>query len=347
VAIGTVADIVPLLGENRVFVRNGLKALRTTDKSGLQQLMRVANLENGEITPGKVAFQLGPRLNAAGRTEHATYSVDLLTTQSQAEAGDLAQFLDRLNRGRRKLENEILAEAAAMIEKKFDRDRDYVLIAHSEGWHVGIVGIVASKILERYHRPVILLGVEDSIAKGSARSIEGFDIHHALSRCSDHLLTFGGHKMAAGLKLPVDRIESFREAINAIAREQLTHENLQPRLLIDAEVSPNELNDDLVAGINQLEPFGASNPRPVLMMRNARQIYAPRVVGTNHLKLKVECGGRNFDAIGFSMGETLNELLDTEQTTLDLAFSPMLSRWNGQENLELELKDLRFSGTPS
>jgi single-stranded-DNA-specific exonuclease len=206
---------------------------------------------------------------------------------------------------------------------------------------------VASKILERYYRPVILLAAEDGVAKGSARSIEGFDIHHALSQCSEHLLTFGGHTMAAGLKLPVERIESFREAINALAREQLTDEQLQPRLFIDAEVSPDELTDDLLVGLDQLEPFGASNPRPIMVMRNAKQVHAPRIVGTNHLKLRVECRGRSFDAIGFSMGETLNELLDTEQKTLDLAFTPLLSQWNGQKKLDLELRDLRFSDTPS
>jgi single-stranded-DNA-specific exonuclease len=338
VAMATVADVVPLTGANRILVAHGLQELTAARRPGIRALKEAAGLEpDARITAGQVGFRLGPRVNAAGRLHDASLGLQMLTSDSLEEARRLAQVLDRANAERQGIESTILSEALKQAEG-LKESRGLVLYA--EGWHPGVIGIVASRVVERFHRPTVVVGVNDGVGKGSARSIEAFHLFDALSGCSDLLARFGGHKYAAGLTIEAPKLPAFREAFERIATQRLSPEDLIPRCRVDAVVTPRELDEPAVEALQKLGPFGQGNPEPVLVLR--RQMARPRVVtpktgyGSAHLKLAL-VDAPSVDAIGFGMADRLVLV----EGPVDLAFQVGVDTFRGQRRVSLRLKDLR------
>jgi len=340
VALGTVADIVPLVGENRALVRAGLARLDRTDNPGLAALLALANRNGQPLQAESITYFLAPRLNAAGRTEHASLAVELLTTNERRRAAELARQLDELNTRRRVVEQGIFEEALRLVAEQCRMETDPVYIVVGQRWHLGVVGIVASKLSDRFHRPVIILSETDGLVRGSARSIAGLDIHTVLGRCADILTTFGGHREAAGLTLPADRLPALRERLNAAADELFQDEDACDELPVDGVCRPDDLSVDAVDDLLGLEPCGYGNPKAVFALLAADVTREPRLVGHNHLKLSVAAGASDFDVIGFGMGAALPELRAI-QGPIDLAFQPVLSQWSGSMQVELQLQDFR------
>ena len=340
VAMATVADVVPLTGANRILVHHGLQELSAGRRHGVRALKEVAGLEaDSPITAGQVGYRLGPRINAAGRLHDASLGLQLLCSESLDAARSLAQVLDRANAERQGIESGILTEALAQAAERAEQSRGFVLYA--DGWHPGVIGIVASRVVERFHRPTVMVGVKDGVGKGSARSIEGFHLYDAISGCADLLARFGGHKHAAGLTVEARHLPAFREAFERIARQRLTPEDLIPRCKVDAVVSVNELDERAVEALQRLGPFGQGNPEPVLVLRH--QVARPRVLphksgGAGHLKLAL-VDAPSVDAIGFGMADRLA----LTEGPVDLAFQASFDTFRGQRRLSLKLKDLRIA----
>jgi len=338
VALGTVADIVPLVGENRIIVRHGLDQLEATRWVGMEALKDVAAI-GGELNTGHLGFQLGPRINAAGRIGEPMQALRLLTTSDPLEARNIAKMLDRNNQERREIERKMADDAFAEIDAYFDPARHFGLVVAREGWHPGVVGIVASRVSRHYNRPAIIMGIEeDGSARGSCRGIEEFELLGALQTCEEHLSTYGGHKMAAGLAVKPGALENFRKAFGAAAAEALREVDLSPVQHVDAEIEVNELDWDFFEKLKQLRPFGQSNPEPVWGLRSVRVFGAPRVVGQKHLKLDVAAGERTFEAIAFNYPL---ELLPGGE--IDVAFKLQENLWNGTSSLQLQVQDIRAS----
>lgn len=339
VALSTVADVVPLQNENRFFVREGLAQITRGARCGIRALKRVARIER-DCDAGIVAFRLAPRINAAGRLAHADIGVRLLTTESDGEARDLAEQLERLNRERQKIEEGTTAEALAMVKGS---ELPAALVVAARHWHLGVVGIVAARLVERYHRPAVVIAVnEQGIGKGSARSVPGFDLYQALSSCRDLLEGFGGHPAAAGLTIKEARLPEFRDRFAEVAAGWAGDRSSPPLLHVDAEVDLREIDQQLVRELGLLHPFGAGNPEPTLAVKNL-SILNQRVVGDGHLKLTVRHGNsRPFDSIGFRMG-SLAELGLSAERAIDLVFVPELNHWNGLDRVQLRIRDLKAS----
>lgn len=344
VALGTVADIVPLKGENRSLVTHGLARLRGTRRPGLLQLMDRARLNPARIDTESISFGLAPRLNAAGRTEHATFSVELLLSDDHKHARELARRLDEFNQNRRKIEQGILDEALAIIEAgaetaEWDMNGP-VLVVANEGWHLGVLGIVASRLLSRFYKPTIVVTLGEQAGRGSGRSIPGFDLHAALTHCSEHLNQFGGHPMAAGLEVTPRRLAGFARQINEYARSTMPPEAARRLVTLDTEADAAELTLESVGQLAHMEPFGVDNPKPVVSVRDCVLIEQPRVMKERHLRLNV-CGpdGRRLTAIGWGMAERFADL--AEGTAVSLAGTPFINEWNGRTSVELELADVR------
>lgn len=338
VALGTVADVVPLTGENRVFVRHGMEAIARSRRPGLRALLNVAGFADRPITPHAIGFGLGPRLNAAGRTNDATLALKLLLTADPREAEFIARQLDELNRERQDIEKSILEASLEEVAAPGAAAMPHFLVVGGAGWHLGVVGIVASRLTELFDVPAIVLGIEEDLAKGSARSVRGFDIHDALSACSSHLVTWGGHAGAAGLKLRVSQLPAFRQAINDHAEGVMARADRSVRLTVDAEVDASDITWAFYGDLQRLQPFGEGNPQPNLLMRGVRSVVAPRIVGKNHLKLRLRAGQREFEAIGFGKAE-LRELFESSE--VDIVFRAVENNFNGASRLELELVDGR------
>jgi single-stranded-DNA-specific exonuclease len=333
VALGTVADVVSLVGANRILVRAGLEVLATSRRPGVRALKRVAGIPEGvPVGAGQVGFRLAPRINAAGRLDDAGRGVRLLLSADPAEAEALASELDRENQARQEIERRILAEA---IEDAGARVREGVrgLVLARDGWHAGVVGIVASRIVERFHRPAVLVALADEGGKGSGRSIEGFHLHDALSACASHLARFGGHRHAAGVTVDRDRLPAFRAAFEEHAAARLSDEDLVPRCRIDAWVEQGEVTERAAEDLARLGPFGAGHPEPVFALRGAPT--KARTVGANGAHLKLGLGG--LDAIGFGMGDRIAAC----GGALEAAFSIGFDEWDGTRRLQLKLRDVR------
>jgi len=335
-ALGTIADLVPLKGENRIIASFGLKELTAGGRTGIRELKRVAAVVD-PVGSGDVGFRLAPRLNAAGRLDDAKRGVELLLTSDRDEASVIAAELDAANRERQEIEKEILSEALAMAQSQEMAGRKSIVMA-SDNWHPGVIGIVASRVVEAFHRPVILIALQDGVGKGSGRSIPALHLYNAIAACGEHLVKFGGHKQAAGLTVDEETLEAFTALFDEVVAGQLTEDDLSPVLQIDAELSPDEITTDLVVQIGLLRPFGMGNPEPLFMLRGARVLQS-RVLKESHLKMRLEARGRIFDAIGFGMAA---KGVDTE--LVDITFVPELNVWNGSESLQLRLKDIRRSG---
>jgi single-stranded-DNA-specific exonuclease len=308
VALGTSADIVPLINENRILTKFGIRQIVRTTKPGLKKLIFVAGLMGKEISTGQVVFILAPRINAIGRLGDAVKAIKLLTTRDENVATEIARFLESENKRRKAIDQQTLAEALAQIEDDVDMDGERAIVLSSSGWHQGVIGIVASRLVEKYYLPTVLISIDGGVGKGSARSIPAFHMYEALKSCDDILLRFGGHKYAAGLTIDPKNIPEFRQRLQAIAREQLTPDDLTAKLKIDAELDLDEIDMEFVKMIELFAPFGPQNMRPVFMTRNINIVGQPYVVGRNHLKMKVRTGNRDYDVIGFNFGEHANSL---------------------------------------
>ncbi|MGH8066465.1 MAG: single-stranded-DNA-specific exonuclease RecJ [Candidatus Entotheonellia bacterium] len=339
VALGTIADIAPLLGENRILVRHGLQELTHSQKLGVQTLKRVARIAEQDIGPRQVGFTLAPRLNAAGRLAAAKAGVELLLSDDAMRAEQLARYLDAVNRERQVVQAQIYEEAKAAIEADGGVDNRWAIVLASERWHPGVVGIVASKLVEEYGRPTVLIGLEGETGKGSGRSIAAFHLYKALVACQELLAGFGGHEHAAGVRIHRDQVPPFGEALNRVAREQLSQADCTPLLGIDAEVRLEEIDDTLLQFIERLEPFGEGNPQPVFLARGVEVVGAPTLVGKEqqHLRLTLRQGHMTLPAIGFAMGRRLTHAKDG---VLDLAFTPQRHVWKAREECQMVLRDL-------
>jgi single-stranded-DNA-specific exonuclease len=337
VALATVCDVVPLTGANRILVQHGLDALARADRPGVRALKEVAKLETeGPVSAGQVGFHLGPRINAAGRLDDATLGLQLLRTRSLAEARELAEKLDKANEERRQIERRMLVEAVAQAE---ERQGARGLVLWAEGWHPGVVGIVAARVVERFHKPTLVIGVQGGVGKGSARSIEGFHLVEALGECAEHLSKFGGHRHAAGVTLDAERLIDFRREFEAVAARRLREEDLEARCPVDALVQPEELTERAVSALAALGPFGAGNPEPLFVAESLHargRIVAAKSGGVAHLKLVLP-DAPSIDAIGFGLGPRIAEL----DGPIDLAFQPSIDTWNGRTRVSLKIRDFR------
>jgi single-stranded-DNA-specific exonuclease len=338
VALATVADVVPLQDENRYLVRQGLDLISRGVRPGIKALKSVAGVDR-TCTAGTIAFRLAPRINAAGRLAHADLGVQLLTTESEADAHRIAGQLEQLNRERQAIEEKTVTQALAAVNPD---DLHAALVVASRDWHLGVVGIVAARLVERYHRPAVVIAInEDGIGKGSARSIPGFDLYQALAACRHVLKGYGGHPAAAGLTIEEARLPEFVQGFQRVAAGWSEQHGRDPLLHVDAEVKLMDVGPHAVRELDRLHPFGAGNPEPVFVVRNLAMLDM-RVVGDGHLKLTVrQQGSTPFESIGFRLGDLLTHRGLSRTASIDLAFMPELNRWNGFDRIQLRIKDLR------
>ena len=343
-AIGTLADVVPLVGENRVIAKLGLDLLtKGPHKVGLRALLDVSGLTGKTIDSYHVGFMLAPRVNAAGRMSTPDIAARLLLAADEAMADEvrlLAQQLDGENLRRQEEEAEILAAAKKIVTTDPDVGARSVLVVAGDGWHRGVIGIVASKLVDAFHRPAIVLSIEDGVAHGSCRSIAQFDMLGALERCAHLFTRFGGHRQAAGLALDASRIKELRRAVNEVADETLGPDDLMPRLRIDGDLTFRGITGGVAAGVAALAPFGAGNPRPVFAARGVQIIDGPRKLKERHLKMALKQDGRVFRAIAWRAAERQDALGD--QRTIDVAFSLDQNQYNGEVFVELNIADFRL-----
>ncbi len=336
VALGTVADIVPLRGENRIFVQRGAIEIARPTRLGLKKLIEVSGVRPPILTED-IGFRLGPRLNAAGRLSTAEKSLQLLLTQDEGEAAELAEFLDKQNRGRQEVEKQIFVAAEEKIADEFESTRDAAIVVSARGWHPGVLGIVASRIVRKYHRPAIVIGFdENGVGKGSGRSIEGLNLVEALTRCADKIDKYGGHEMAAGLTIQEKNVDLFSEAFRQTARELLSDENLQPRLRLDHELAFSELNFDFLRWHEMLQPFGNGNPQPLFFARGVESAAVPRVVTDKHLVLRLRQQNYHQRAIYFGGASVA-----LPPTPWDVAFRIKADEYEGDTRLEMQVEALR------
>jgi single-stranded-DNA-specific exonuclease len=336
VAVGTVADVVSLRGENRILVRHGLAVLNRSAAAGWTALREVAGLRK-TLTAYHIAYGLGPRLNAAGRLDTAERSLELLLTGDPRRAQAIARELDAANRERQALEAQILREAQAEIDAAYDPAAHFGLVVGRAGWHAGVIGIVASRLAARYRRPVAVIAFdEDGAGRGSCRSIEDYHLLRGLEQCREHLLTFGGHEMAAGLEIERGRLDAFRAAFNVAAARELSARDLRPVQPVHAWLELEQVDWELLAAVEQLEPFGQDNPQPVFAARGVRLAQPPRRVGEKHLRLTLAAGDKQYPAIGFGLGERV-----IPEGPLDVAFYLQRDNFNGADALQLNLRDFR------
>ena len=337
VSLGTVADMVPLVDENRIFVKYGLKLLTEGSRVGIKALKEVSGLKDVPITTAHIGFRLGPRINAPGRIDRAEEGLRLLITKDPGEAESLAKSLEVKNSRRQQMENEIVREIKERIETDEKFREKKILVLSSRNWHPGVIGICASRIVEEYYRPTVLIALDGEKGKGSARSIEAFHLYNGLKGCESLLEGFGGHKHAAGLTILSEKIEEFEKALEEIASQNLLDENLIPRISIDAAINLKEVTENLIDDLDRLAPFGYSNPEPTFCSYDLNR-YSSMVVGNGHLKMKIKEDGIFYDAIGFNMA---NHFSPSDQT-IRLAFVPQFNTWQGMKSIQLRIKDIKI-----
>jgi len=339
VALGTVADIVPLIEENRILVKSGLKMLIDSRRSGIQALSKLCGIKKDQImTTDDIAFRLAPRLNAMGRLGSATRAVHLLTTDNETEASLIATQMDALNAQRQAIESRIISESKQGIEKMGDLGGRRTIVLFDPRWHRGVVGIVASKIVEEYCRPTLILNLEGDLLKGSGRSIDGFDLYQALSDLSGLLKQFGGHDHAAGVTLESQKIGEFCDRFEEIASKRIDLKDMTPRIEVDARVGLESINPQILKEIELLLPFGHKNPQPIFWAGPSK-VISSRVVGKDHLKLKIREKGITLDCIAFGKGE----FHPLEGKSVDILFHVGTNTWQGVESIQLVIVDLRLN----
>ena len=333
VALGTIADIVPLADMNRILVKYGLKELENNNRPGILALKEVSGIGMGEISAGQVSFRLAPRLNAGGRVSRGQIGVELLLTKDHTQAAKIAEELEHANRERQTIEERIYKEAKDIIQREGLMHRSGLVLS-ADGWHPGVVGIVASKLAEEFWQPTILIAIEEEEGKGSARSIVGFNLYESLKECGEHLLGFGGHKYAAGLKISRDKLKIFSESFERTVRGKIAKEDLIRTIFIDAEVELREFTSELLKNLSLFPPHGPANPKPIFSTKRKLPLSEVRIVGEDSLKFKLKDAKRIYEIIGFGMGY-LAPMLPSE---LKIAFYPQMNDWKGVKRLQLELK---------
>ena len=352
VALGTIADVVPLTGENRILANFGLQGLAASKDTGIAALINACGLNGEKLDSADIGFKLAPRLNAAGRMGHARLAVELFTKAGPAKAAEIATYLEQQNRLRQKIEKQITEQAVEQMKTLgFDPAQQRSIVLTGETWHGGVVGIVASRIVDKFNCPTIILSTDNGIAKGSGRSVPGFDLYTAISACSEHLEAFGGHTMAAGLTLKIENIEPFRHAFNAYARSVTIEEDLTAKLDIDAEVALTDLDLATAQSIQRLAPFGAGNPQVLLVARGIKLVGKPRTMGkkADHLQMTVAAAendephmtpGGMMRVVAFGKAKWEKKLIDAE--SFDLAFEPHINHFNGNTTVEMIARDIIF-----
>jgi single-stranded-DNA-specific exonuclease len=338
VALATVADIAPLRGENRVLVRYGLKLLNETTNIGLRALIRSSGLEGKPLTAGRIGFVLAPRLNAVGRLGRALRGVELLMSRDEHHANAIARELEEMNERRQEIDRATLERAREMV-LALDLEQTYGIVLAEQGWHPGVIGIVASRIVEEFGRPTILVALDGPEGKGSGRSIPAFDLHGGLTQCADLLRRYGGHRAAAGVTISADRVAEFAARFNDVALAQLTPGDLVPDLRVDLDVALAEVNDDLETVLRHMEPCGMGNPSPVLAARAVTVGRGVKAVGKDGIRFFVEQGPRTLSLVGWGMAPRIPELVPG--STIDVAFRLERDEWNGNSRLQGRLVDFR------
>ncbi len=343
VALAGAADIVPLVDENRILVKEGIEKINNNPRPGIQALMKRARMTPGNLSAGQIVFTVAPRINAVGRMGDAYRAVELFITKDYAEAERLASVLEGENFERRKVDEVTFSHAIELAREDIENNDSLGLVLHDDNWHPGVIGIVASRLVEKFYRPTIMLTTIDGVAKGSARSIVGFNIYEALQECKNLLVQFGGHKAAAGLEIKVDKIDEFRKRFNEILRETLTAQDVKPEVIIDQKISLHDITPKFVRILNQFAPFGPGNMRPVFLAENVNVKNMPRIVGTNHMVVSFSQNGtdRIYDSIGFNMGVFVN-LIEKDKNKVDIVFTIEKIVRDGRTYPQLRLKDLRI-----
>lgn len=344
VALAGAADIVPLVDENRILVREGLQIINTNPRPGISALIKCSRIEPGSLTAGQIVFTIAPRINAVGRLGDANRAVELFSTDDPVKAMELAQIFEDENVKRRSIDEATFSHAVNLVETTVDLENDYGIILHDNDWHPGVIGIVASRLVEKFHRPTIMLTTVDGIAKGSARSIPGFNIYEALQNCEDLLLQFGGHEAAAGLAVELDKIDLFRKRFNEILKQCIKAEDIFPEILIDAKISFSEISPKFIRILEQFAPFGPGNMKPVFLSEKVSVVNSPKIVGTNHLVTTFKQNGNDkvFDAIGFNLGY-FAEHIDKDRDLVDIVYSIETINKDGKIFPQLRIKDLRIN----
>lgn len=343
VALATVADVAPLRGENRILVRYGLRMLAETTHPGLRALMRSSGLDSRPLTAGRVGFMLAPRLNAAGRISDAALGLKLLLMEDEDDANALARDLEELNRHRQELDQKVLDDALRQLEAPEMRDR-YGLVLHREGWHPGVIGIVASRVVEQTARPAVLVAVEDGVGKGSGRSISAFDLHAGLSACSEYFERFGGHRAAAGLTIREEKLAAFSERFDEVAKAALKPDDLVPVLRVDLSLPIDAIGEELENFLKHFEPFGMGNPQPVFRSDSVKLAAPARRVGSNGLKFMFDTADGVLDGIGWGLADRPARV--DPSLAWDVAYRIERDSYRGVSRLQLKVADLRPSAPP-
>ncbi len=340
VGMGTIADIVPLTGENRILARFGLRTLESTSKPGIKALLQVAGLWGNELSSWHVVFVIAPRLNAVGRVGDPITAFKLLTSRHHNEALQMAHILEKENKRRKELDERIFEEALEQAERTLTPE-DRALVLVNDNWHLGVIGIVASRLVEKYYRPVVLISTIDGMGKGSARSIPGFHLLDAIRGASDYLSKFGGHKYAAGLCIEPEQIPKFREAFLSYASEHLSESDLVPQLFIDSKISPEEIDLNLIKWLELFTPHGPENMRPIFLIENVELAGEPRIVGSNHLRFRIKNQVGTLDTIGFGFGD-YREAISMRTRPLNLAVVIEKNTYFGDPDVQLRIKDIKL-----
>jgi single-stranded-DNA-specific exonuclease len=343
ITLGTSADLVPILDENRAIVHHGLKSLKKTEKPGLHALLEVSNLLEKELTVGRLIFGVAPRINAAGRLGDANRAVALFSTDNPIEAAEIARDLDEENRNRQDIQQTIVDEALLKVNSECDLQNENAIVLWEEGWHQGVIGIVASRIKEEFHRPTVIIAMENGVGKGSARSIYNFDLYENFTNCAAHLDGFGGHPMAAGMTISKSNLPLFRETFINLANNALSESDLVGTLTIETEMKLSDINGRFMEFLDKLAPFGPGNMRPQFVSRKVEIAGKPRLVGNgDHLKFRAKQNSKTFDAIAFNMGKHYSDLLSGKP--FDLAFVVEENEWQGRKSIQLNIRDIKLRG---
>ena len=338
VAISIASDIVPIVDENRILMKEGLTMIRKKPRVGIKALLDLIRMPREEINTTKIVFSIGPRINAAGRMGDATTAVQLMIAENEAKGKAFAHELEAVNMRRRDKDSKTMEEALSMIDDDMDLSETSIMVLYKEDWHLGVIGIVASRLVDLYHRPAIMLSSVEGVIKGSGRSIKGFNIYNAMKKCEDLLEQFGGHEFAAGLTIKEGALTEFKRRMNEIAYLDLSENSFEPELQIDTELNLEDIDMKFWKLLNQFEPFGPHNLRPIFVSKKVETVGVPTIVGNGHLKMKVKQGDSGvFDAIGFNMHEYLPFV---RKETFDMAYVVEENHWNGRRTLQIRIKDI-------
>lgn len=343
VALAGAADIVPLIDENRILVRAGIEQINKSPRPGIKALIKIARMEPGNLSAGQIVFTIAPRINAVGRLGDANRAVDLFVTDNYEEAERLARVLESENLERRKIDEVTFSHALEMVKQMEDFDNELGIVLHHDSWHPGVVGIVASRLVEKYYRPSIMLTTIDGVAKGSARSIPGFNIYEAIEECQDLIVQFGGHKAAAGLEIEIANIYKFKKKFNEVLKRNLKEDEIIPEIKIDSKISLCEITPKFIRVLDQFAPFGPGNMRPIFLAEDVRVVSNPRIVGTNHFVTTFCQNGADkvYDAIGFNLGKFVYEV-NKDSDLVDIVFTIEKVVRDSRTYPQIRVKDIRI-----